>query len=375
MNNTLKIAIACGGTGGHIFPGLATGWELKRRRHQVVLWLAGKDVEVTATRDWDGEIITIPSEGFPSLFSIKSFGTTCKMVKAIRRCIRIMKLDKPDVLLAMGSYASVGPVAAALRLGVPVVLHESNVAPGRAIRLFARQADVLAGHFEETSYYARKNNFILTGMPVRRELEEAASENTLSAKGADCFTLLIMGGSRGAHQLNDIASGAIINLHPVSRKLKVIHLAGVMDVEKLKKNYQAAGVDAMVEPFVHDMVSVYKQTHLAITRAGAATCAELSAFGIPALLVPYPYATNNHQMANARSLEKNGAADVIPESDLSISWLSDYLNQCIHNPERMQKMEAKARASSRKHGAKHLADVVETTARKRSPSEQNIVQS
>jgi UDP-N-acetylglucosamine--N-acetylmuramyl-(pentapeptide) pyrophosphoryl-undecaprenol N-acetylglucosamine transferase len=143
----------------------------------------------------------------------------------------------------------------------------------------------------------------------------------------------------------------------------VIHLAGVDEEEEMRLLYTQAGVPHVVHSFTHDMGSVYRASDLAVCRSGASTCAELLAYGVPALLVPYPYAAKDHQVANARALEKAGAADVVPERDLSVDWLSDYLVECLHTPGRLARMSAASRKRARPNGAASLADLVERVAR------------
>jgi len=355
----LKIALACGGTGGHIFPGLATAEELHRRGHEVVLWLAGRNVETPAVHGWTGPVITVRAEGLPSGFSMRGIRAGFKLIRACLACRRKMRLSKPDVLLAMGSYASVGPVAAALSLRVPVVLHEANVLPGRAVALLSHWATAVAGCFEETRFYLKRKDLQLTGMPIRKELEEAAESKAGKAPSEDIFRVLVMGGSLGAHRLNEVASSALCALYREHPRLRVTHLTGFADEQAVTDAYRKAGLPADVHAFMKDMTSLYASSHMALCRSGAATCAELSAFGVPSLLVPYPYATHDHQMANARAMEKCDAADVVPEKDLSETWLMEYLTGCLSNSDRLAKMRLGARSRCGRSGTQALADLVE----------------
>lgn len=354
----VRIALACGGTGGHIFPGLATAEVLRERGHKVDLWLAGKDVESEAVAGWDGPIYTVPSEGFMYGLSPRSLNTAWKLMGSARRCVELMRTHLPEVLLGMGSYASVGPVYAAMRLKVPFVLHEANVLPGRAVSLFSRWATSVAGSFEETRYYLRRRPLVVTGMPMRRGLAEAAAQPRVPALDADRLTLLVMGGSRGAHALNDVATRAICKCHELGHKLQVIHLTGREDEAVVRSAYEDHRVPSEVQAFTRDMASIYTKADLAICRSGASTCSELSAFGVPALLVPYPHAANDHQTANARAMEKTGAADVVPEKDLSVDWLKDYIAQSILAPGRLARMSAATRRRAGAQGAAALADLV-----------------
>ena len=355
----MKVALACGGTGGHIFPGVATGEILTGRGHDVVLWLAGKDGESRLVDGWGGPVITVPSEGFSSGVGPRAMGTAWKLMQASRTCRELMRQERPDILLGMGSYATVGPVIAAMRLHVPFVLHEANVLPGRAVNLFARWATAIAGSFEETRYYLRRKDLVLTGMPIRGSLARAAGTRLERELDPDRITLLVMGGSRGAKAINKTCTEALIGCAKLRHRFQVVHLAGQEDEIEVRAQYQQAGIPAAVYGFTKDMASIYQRTDLAICRAGAATCAELSAFGVPALLIPYPHAAKDHQTANARAMEKVGAADVVPESDLSPAWLRDYVGQCIQDHGRLARMSAATRQRAQSRGAEALADLVE----------------
>ncbi len=367
MNTRLNIALACGGTGGHIFPGLATAERLRQQGHEVSLWMAGRSVEAPAVHGWAGPVITVQAQGLPSGVSFKAVSSTYLLLRAGLACRRRMKQLHPGVLLAMGSYASVGPVMAALSLKVPVVLHEANVLPGRTVQLFARWAHAVAGSFEETRYYLRRKNLVITGMPLRSALEQAAAGHAGREPSGSSFCVLVMGGSLGAHKLNTFASQALVRAFRRQPGLRVIHLTGVADEGAMREVYQKAGVPADVHAFQRDMAALYASAHLVICRSGAATCAELSVFGLPALMVPYPFATNDHQMANARAVEKAGAADVVPERDLSEEWLADYILGCRSNRERLARMRKNSVARGVLDGAASLARLVEETALSKRP--------
>ena len=270
-----------------------------------------------------------------------------------------MRNNPPDVLLGMGSYGSVGPILAALRLHIPFVLHEANVLPGRAVNLFSRWAVAVAGSFEETRYYMRRKDIVLTGMPIRSRLAIAARRRSRKELDPNRLTILVMGGSRGAHALNAIVPEALAGCRKLGRNFQVVHLAGESDVDSVRGVYESAKVTAAVHTFTQDMASISCGTDLAICRSGAATCAERSAFGVPALLIPYPFAAKDHQTANGRAMEKVGAADIVPENDLSAAWLKDYVNQCIQNPSRLARMSAATRQRAQERGAEQLADLIE----------------
>ena len=356
MADKLHVAVACGGTGGHIFPGLATARALRDRGHHVTLWLAGKGVEHTALQGWKGPVITIPSEGF-QVRSLRVFVTASRIVLAVIRCGFGMVRHRPDVVLAMGSYASIGPGFAARILRIPLVLHEANVVPGKAIRRLAGRKVVVAICFEETRYYLKKRHLVSIGMPLRPELRRTEERSDLKTES---FHLLVMGGSAGAHALNELVVEAAHSLaNPI---LRITHLTGVADEEKIRQCYETAGIDAEVHAFVQEMAPLYERADLAICRAGASTCAELGVFGLPALLVPYPYAASDHQTANALSLEKIGAADVVQQKDCTVDWMRGYIQAQMENPQRLEKMKKHALRDDALYAAEKLAELVEQCA-------------
>jgi UDP-N-acetylglucosamine--N-acetylmuramyl-(pentapeptide) pyrophosphoryl-undecaprenol N-acetylglucosamine transferase len=365
MNDKLHIAIACGGTGGHIFPGLATARVLRDRGHHVTLWLAGKGIEEAAVQGWEGRVVTIPSEGF-QFGPLRSVLTALRIAAATVRCWFILLRHRPDAVLGMGSYASIGPCLAARLLGIPYFLHEANAVPGRAVRLLAPAAKAVAICFEETRYHLKGLNAVATGMPLRPELQRTPaglSAAERSAPGGE-FCLLVMGGSGGAHVINERVSEAVCTLAARDR-LKVMHLTGPADEASVAERYRRAGVKAEVCAFTHDMARLYENAALAVCRSGASTCAELGAFGVPALLVPYPHAASDHQTANARALEKFGAADVIQQNDLTVEWLGEYLASQMENPGRIEKMRARSAARHIAfNAAEGLAGVIEECVRK-----------
>lgn len=362
MGKSLKIGVACGGTGGHIFPGLATANALLERGHDVTLWLAGKDVEHDAVQNWPGKVITIPSEGFQFGISVRSLLTIKKLFIAYRLALAPMRREPPDVMLAMGSYASFGPVKAAYRLKIPYVLHEANLVPGRAVSLLARKAHTVAVSFDKTRYYLKHSNIETTGMPLRKELQLASAAPQRERQPHDPLRILVVGGSRGAQVLNDVVPRAIASAAAKGVAVEVEHIAGLQDSNEVERIYESAGIKANVHHFVQQMADVYLNTDLAICRSGAATCAELAAFAVPALLVPYPFAVRDHQMSNARILQDSGAADVVAQEDLTDTWLADYLVNVFQKPERLERMSTAMKKRAQTNAADQLANLLERVA-------------
>jgi len=324
--------------------------------------------------------VTVYARGVSSRAPRALIATCFRLARAVLQCRRSMRSFAPDVLLAMGSYASIGPVLAARWLNIPVVLHEANVIPGRAIHFLSRWAAAVAVGFEETRQHLAGRRLVVTGMPVRgtgrqttddgRRTTEAKEQypaiinykSEISNWGAlapSVFTLLVMGGSRGAHRLNEIASGAIIRLHREGRVLQTIHLAGKADEEAIRQAYRQAGVPHAVFGFLHEMARAYRQASLAICRSGASTCAELSCYGVPALLVPYPFAIHQHQAANADALAAAGSADICDEQILTVDWLAGYVAGLMRDSARLAHMRTVALRRITNNPAAALADLVE----------------
>ncbi len=354
----MNIIVACGGSGGHTFPGLATAHELRARGHSVTLWLAGQSIEDTVARAWSGPIHTIPAQGFRGS-PLRKLGAALKMAGAVARGFHALGRQRPDRLLAMGSYSSVGPVIAARCRGIPVVLHESNAIPGRATCLLAPFARAIAIHFETCRSALRHSRIVNTGMPLRPEFKTLAPRPPHPA-GAP-LTLLAMGGSQGAHRVNDAVREAVQELHRRGVSLFIIHLAGRQDAPGLETFYREQGVPHEVHAFYADMPALYGRADLAISRAGAASCAELLACGLPSLLIPYPEAARDHQTANARYLAAAGAADWLPQAEARPDRIVAFIERVARQPELWLKFHQAALSLAIPNGAQRLADLVESS--------------
>lgn len=362
----MRIIVACGGTGGHLFPGIAAGDALRRRGHDVELYLGGRDVEHLGAREWDGPVVRVHAEGFSHGLSLKSLRTASRLWQASRTCYTRLKASPPAVVLAMGGYASVGPVLAARKLRIPIVLHEANAVPGKAVTFLSRFARVVALTFEETAAFLPGCRTVHTGLPIRPALSAAPipppANPQDSARCTPPFTLLAMGGSQGALRLNDTVTRALQKLQERGRPLHVIHLAGPTHETQVRAYYQAAGVSAQVFGFLDAMSWAYHQADWAIARAGAASCMELAHAGLPALLVPLPSAARDHQTANARAMVKLGVADLKAQHELTPEWLADYLDRVRMDPARAETRRTAMTRLRMEKAAERLADVTEAHA-------------
>ena len=355
-----KFSVSCGGTGGHVFPGVATAMALCHRGHEVSLWMSGKAIETATRQAWTGPVVELGAEAI-TLHPLRLPRTLAGLTRAYLNSRRALRTQRPQALLAMGSYSSVAPVLAARCMNIPVVLHEANVIPGKAVAWLSRLATAVAITFPETRAHLSHPRLHLTGLPLRQQMEAASGQ-----AGAEIiphpFTVLVMGGSQGAQRLNEVVPAALARMKADGFAVTVIHLAGNRNRETVEAAYHAAGIPAIVHGFCTDMVSVYRQASLAISRSGANSCLELALFGIPSVLVPYPDAARDHQMANARAMARAGAAEVMDQTALTPEALDSILRSCYLHPDRLESMRTAARRRAATGAAERLAELVEAVA-------------
>ena len=324
-----RFIVACGGTGGHTFPGLAVAKELRSRGHEVVVWVSGRSIESSVLAGWDGPTFSTRARPLhPKYFF--------SLLYSRFRCGREMKRFKPHALLAMGSYASLPPVLAASARRVPVILHEANTVPGRAVSYLSRYASVVALTFSETADFFRGRETVVTGLPVRGEI---AGQPRFDDMPSDTFCVFITGGSQGAHRVNELAVQALILLkrevekQAPGRTFQVIHQTGVADEADVKARYAAAGIPARVQAFEREMGRAFATADLVICRCGAVTLAELSALSEPSILIPSPNVADDHQKKNALLFENEKAATLLEERELSAATLEDAILPYYEAPE------------------------------------------
>jgi UDP-N-acetylglucosamine--N-acetylmuramyl-(pentapeptide) pyrophosphoryl-undecaprenol N-acetylglucosamine transferase len=292
------IAIACGGTGGHLFPGLAVAEQLKLHGCDVALLISPKDVDQQAVKSASGMgVFTLPAVGLQNRNYFSFAGSFLKSLFAARNLFR---QRQPEAVLAMGGFTSAPPIFAARNLGARTFLHESNTIPGRANRLLARFVDEAFVGFPETAARLPARKVTPTGTPVRPQFHERAAAGCRAQLGLDGQrpTILVVGGSQGASGLNTMVLSALTLLG--QKKWQWLHLTGPGDFEKVKAAYAGLGIAAVVKPFLAEMDLALGAATAAVSRAGASSLAEIATLHLPSLLVPFPAAADNHQFFNAR---------------------------------------------------------------------------
>jgi UDP-N-acetylglucosamine--N-acetylmuramyl-(pentapeptide) pyrophosphoryl-undecaprenol N-acetylglucosamine transferase len=331
------VAIACGGTGGHLFPGLAVAEELKKRGCTVALLISPKDVDQQAVKSARGmEIFTLPAVGLQNR-NYFSFGLN--FWKSFCASRRIFKQRKPDAVLAMCGFTSAPPILAARKFGAKIFLHESNTIPGRANRFLARFVDEAFVGFSEAAARLRAKKISVTGTPVRPQFQPRDAAGCRVAFGFEpnCPTILVMGGSQGASGLNEMILSALPLLGGGNRQW--LHLTGANDFEKVKQSYVAQGIKAVVKPFLAEMDLALGSATVSVSRSGASSLAEIAAMRLPSLLVPYPAAADNHQFFNASAFEKTGAAKLLEQKNSTSEKVAELLHELIEDSATRVKME------------------------------------
>jgi UDP-N-acetylglucosamine--N-acetylmuramyl-(pentapeptide) pyrophosphoryl-undecaprenol N-acetylglucosamine transferase len=325
------VAIACGGTGGHLFPGIAVAGELKKRGCKIALLISPKEIDQQAVKSAnDFEIFTLPAVGLQNR-NYFSFGLS--FWKSFRAARKIFKTQKPDAVLAMGGFTSAPPILAARKFGAKTFLHESNTIPGRANRFLSRFVDEAFVGFSETVSRLKARKIFATGTPVRPQFFQSTIHNPQPAiaLGLDpnLPTILIVGGSQGASGLNEMILSALPLL--AGKNWQWLHLTGANDPEKVKQAYVAREIKVVVKPFLAEMDLALGAATTCVSRSGASSLAEIAAMRLPSLLVPFPAAADNHQFFNALAFEKTGAAKLLEQKNSTPEKVAAILIELVEN--------------------------------------------
>ena len=374
----MRVIIAGGGTGGHVIPALAIAQQLKRQFAAEVLFIGtARGIETRL----------VPQAGFPldliqvgalkNVSLITRARTMLDLPRALWVAGRMVSDFDPDVVIGVGGYASGPAMFAAIRRRIPTLAFEPNVVPGFANRLVARWVSAAAVHFEETCQYFP--NCKVTGVPVRQAFFEIAGKQPGSPP-----TLLVFGGSQGAHAINQAMVDSLPGLRNRIPEIQIVHQTGQRDYETVLAAYQrfgAAGESPAatspasksrastsatsfeVHKFIDDMPAMFARADLLVCRSGASTVAEIAAAGKPAVFVPFPRAADDHQNVNARALERAGAAVVVEESNLEAAYLVDIIAALLCDPRRLASMSGAAKSLAHPRAVVEIAEMVERLAR------------
>jgi UDP-N-acetylglucosamine--N-acetylmuramyl-(pentapeptide) pyrophosphoryl-undecaprenol N-acetylglucosamine transferase len=358
----MKVIIAGGGTGGHLFPGIAVAEELVARGHSVRFVGTEKGIEARA----------VPKAGYPLDFidiagiKAKGFKGTLsglfRVPRAMRQSRTILKREAPDVVVGVGGYASGPMVLAAALGGRPTAILEQNSVPGFTNRTLGRFVKVIFGAFKTAETSFSKKKYRLVGNPVRKPVRDAlAGADGTGAEDGD--GVLVVGGSQGAHAVNELVFAAMKLLKAVGQAPRLVHQTGEKDREDFARRYAEAEIAADVRAFIDDMGAAYRGAAVVVARAGASTLAELTMIGKPAVLIPFPFAADDHQTVNARELADAGAAFLLPQATTSPAELADAMRGLLEDRDTRRAMAAASRALGRPQAHVEIADAIEALAR------------
>ncbi len=357
---SLKVVMAGGGTGGHLFPGIAIAQQFLtcNSASRIIFVSTGNPLETSVLSKAGFELRRISASGIKGRGIWNQVKSVAIIPRGILESLRILKAFEPDLIIGLGSYSAGPAVVGARLLGIPIVLHEQNILPGITNRILSRFADRLCISFKATALRMDPAKVCWTGNPVRQELIEiGVSPPNAFDNGAERspFTILVIGGSQGAHRINLAVIEALAHISQ-KEALVFIHQTGEADAQLVREAYRKYGVACSVQPFFDNMADQYRRANLIICRAGATTVAEVTALGKAAVFVPYPFAADDHQTLNAGSLSREAAADMIVESDLSGRVLSEKIESYRANPAALRQMAARARQFGNPEAAKNIVD-------------------
>jgi UDP-N-acetylglucosamine--N-acetylmuramyl-(pentapeptide) pyrophosphoryl-undecaprenol N-acetylglucosamine transferase len=358
------VAIAAGGTGGHLFPALALARVLRARGERVILF----SDERARNYDHDmpvDEVFIIPAASISGRSPLKLVSALLTLARGFFRAWSLMGGQDIRAIVGFGGYPTLPPLYGARFRGIPVILHEANAVMGRANRLAAGFACAIAGSFARLKYLPKssKGRFTLTGMPVRDAVLAQGDRGYSAPEPHESFALLVFGGSQGARAFSDIVPEAIKSLDGVEKKrLRIVQQCRPEDLERVRGVYDEAGIEAELKSFFTDMPEQIAQAHLVISRSGASTVSEIACIGRPAILVPFPHSIDQDQRANARELEKTGGGWVWEEKDLDAGALAHRLTELMNSPSALEAAAANAKSAAKPDAAERLADLVEKYA-------------
>jgi UDP-N-acetylglucosamine--N-acetylmuramyl-(pentapeptide) pyrophosphoryl-undecaprenol N-acetylglucosamine transferase len=354
----MRVLVAAGGTGGHIYPGVAVAKEVMRRDPRSVVRFVGtaRGLETRLVPQAGFELSLIESAGLKNVGAAARVRGLLLLPKSFAAARRLIREFRPDVVIGAGGYVS-GPVLlTAALMRVPTLVMESNALPGWTNRVLARFVDRATVSFEAALPFFRGKG-VVTGNPVRREFFDIPAK----PRDAGRFSVLVFGGSQGARAVNEAMIAALPEMEAHKDVLFITHQTGEADFERVRKGYESAGWSerADVRRYIDDMVASFAGSDLIISRAGATTSAELVAAGKAAIMVPFPFAADDHQRKNAEALEAAGAARMILQQELTGARLAAEITRLVRAPDELTRMEESSRRLARGDAAKATVDLME----------------
>jgi UDP-N-acetylglucosamine--N-acetylmuramyl-(pentapeptide) pyrophosphoryl-undecaprenol N-acetylglucosamine transferase len=356
----MRVILSGGGTGGHIYPAVAIAKEIKRQYKDAEILFIGteKGLESSIVPKEGFELFKIKVRGFERKLSLGNITAVKESFTSVFRVSKKLKEFKPDIVIGTGGYVCGSVLLTAALMNIPTLIHEQNAFPGVTNKILARLVDIIAVNFPEAKkYFPQKGKVLVTGNPIRGDMLNISREEGLKEFGftKELPVVFVVGGSRGAKRLNE--SVLLLASQAAGKKaFQMLHMTGETQYEDITRQLAARGIAPdtgylKVVPYLHNMPYALAAADIVISRCGASTLSEITALGKPSILIPYPYATDNHQEYNARALEKNGAAVIILERDLNEELLYNEVAAMLKAPERTEQMGKKSRELGRTDAA------------------------
>jgi UDP-N-acetylglucosamine--N-acetylmuramyl-(pentapeptide) pyrophosphoryl-undecaprenol N-acetylglucosamine transferase len=344
----MRIAVSGGGTGGHIYPALALIHEIKKHHPEAEFLYIGSEngLEKEIVKREEIPFRSIYVTGFKRKLSLENVKTVLRFFKSVKDSKSYLKSFKPDVVIGTGGYVCGPVVYAAAKMGIPTIIHEQNSVPGLTNKFLSKYVDKVAICFEESSSFFPTNKVVLTGNPRASEVIGRDGERGKKSVGLNPNqkSVIIFGGSRGARPINDAVLEALKDVE--NKDYQILYVTGEVHFENVLERVKQLGnpKNVIIKPFIHNMPDVLAGVDLVVSRAGATTIAEITALGLPSILIPSPYVTNNHQEKNARALSEKGASLLRLEKELNGKQLLQDIDSILLDETRLEKMK-KASAS------------------------------
>ena len=373
----MRAIIAAAGTGGHINPGIAIANKIKEKEpnSEIIFVGTGRGLEKDLVPRAEYELKTIDAYGIERKITVQNLKNLYATYKSIGSAQKIIQSFKPDVLIGTGGYICVPTVIAAKKMEIPVVLHESNAFPGVAVKLFKKKADkILVGFEDAKKRLDNRENVVVTGNPIKlKKIDFSISEKNKIIKEtglkSDKPIVLVFGGSQGAQSINQSLLEIIVNKK--NKDYQIMWAAGPEQYKEIKKKLEEVNINienidkVKIVPYIYNMEEIMNIADLVVCRSGAMTITEISVVGKPAIFIPFPYATENHQEYNAKVLENVGAARIILNKDLNSEILGNTINEIVNNKILMQKKKKNANKVAMKNVEDKIYNEIKTTINKK----------
>ena len=361
VSKSCKILLACGGTGGHLFPGIAVAEALRARGHEVLMLISEKPVDAQASAKYTQlRFVTVPAVAKPATVSLRMLVFLWKLWGSVRCCKQVLREFGAEAVLGMGGFTSLPPVYAGHRLGLMTFIHDSNARPGRANVLTSRFCTRIFLGLDGAKGFFGGRATLVTGTPARLEMRQLPSREEAAASfGLDAGRpiLVVTGGSQGAHRLNELSAHAAASL---PADTQVLHIAGASDHDRVAEIVRGRA-DYKVLGFCERMAAAYACADLIVARAGASSLTEIALAGVPSILVPYPFAADDHQTRNAEVFAQAGAAKLVQERNLSPEQLAALATTLLRDPQRLGQMAQAARSLAMPDAAERICAAIEAT--------------